>query len=69
MLTKLILETIKLYQKFISANFGRNCRFYPSCSEYFALSIKKQGLLLGSWQGIKRLLRCHPWNEGGIDFP
>ena len=65
----LILKTIKVYQKFISPILGKNCRFYPSCSEYSYQAVKKygtiKGLMLGSW----RVLRCNPWNKGGIDMP
>lgn len=43
------------------------CRFYPSCSEYFLGAVKKHGLFCGLVLGCKRLLRCHPLCEGGID--
>ncbi|MFC1663536.1 membrane protein insertion efficiency factor YidD [Patescibacteria group bacterium] len=65
----LILKTIKFYQKFISPYLGNNCRFYPSCSEYSFQSIKKYGISSGCQKGLKRILRCHPWNPGGIDLP
>lgn len=64
---KIILKIIKFYQIFISPNFGNVCRFYPSCSEYSCRAIKKYGLLRGSWLGLKRLTKCHPWHPGGID--
>jgi len=63
------LNLIKFYQKFISPNLGQNCRFYPSCSEYTYQAIGKYGLLKGFWMGIKRILRCNPFNKGGIDLP
>ena len=66
---KLILASIKFYQKFISPFLGKRCRFYPTCSEYSTLAIKKYGLSKGSFLSIKRLLKCHPWHPGGIDFP
>ncbi len=69
MLKKIILEIIKFYQIFISPIFGKRCRFYPSCSEYTYLTIKKYGLLIGAKKGIKRILKCHPWNPGGVDLP
>ena len=43
------------------------CRFYPSCSEYFLEAIKKHGLLCGAFLTTKRILRCNPLCEGGID--
>ncbi|MBZ9578255.1 membrane protein insertion efficiency factor YidD [Patescibacteria group bacterium] len=69
MLKILILNLIKFYQKFISQAFGRTCRFYPSCSQYSYLAIKKYGLFMGLFLGMKRILRCHPWHQGGIDLP
>lgn len=69
MLKFLILNLIKFYQKFISQSFGRNCRFYPSCSQYSYLAIQNYGLLKGLSLGFKRILKCHPWNPGGVDLP
>lgn len=45
------------------------CPFYPSCSEYCRQSILKDGVPLGIAKGTLRILRCHPWTEGGIDKP
>ena len=69
MLKKLIFKMIKFYQKFVSPNLGRNCRFYPSCSEYCYLVIKKYGLSKGFFLSLKRILKCQPWYRGGIDLP
>lgn len=66
---KIILKIIKFYQLFISPALGYNCRFYPSCSEYAAEVIQKQGILKGFKKGLWRILRCHPFNKGGIDLP
>lgn len=66
---RIILKIIRFYQRFISPNFGRNCRFYPSCSEYSYLAIKKSGLAKGLFLTFQRLLKCHPWHRGGIDLP
>jgi len=65
----LILKTIKIYQKFISPILGKNCRFYPSCSEYSCQAIKKYGATKGLILSFWRVLRCNPWNKGGIDLP
>ena len=69
MVKKISLKIIKFYQKYISVNLGSNCRFYPSCSEYANLSIEKYGSLKGGIKAIIRILRCHPFNKGGIDLP
>lgn len=69
MFKKLILVLIRFYQKIFSPTLGQNCRFYPSCSEYAYQAIEKYGIILGCWQGVKRILRCNPWNPGGIDLP
>jgi putative membrane protein insertion efficiency factor len=58
---------IRLYKKILSPFLGVNCRFYPTCSEYLYESVSKYGLARGCWLGLKRLLRCHPFHEGGLD--
>lgn len=69
MVKRIVIKIIRGYQIFISPLLGESCRFYPSCSEYFILSVEKKGLLRGSFSGIKRILRCNPFFEGGIDLP
>ena len=43
------------------------CRFYPSCSAYALEALSTHGAFRGTWLATRRLLRCHPWNPGGID--
>ncbi len=43
------------------------CRFTPSCSEYTLQAVEKFGLIKGSWIGLKRIARCHPWGGSGHD--
>ena len=69
MIKKLILKGLRFYQVFISESIGDNCRFYPGCSEYSYQAIKKYGTIKGTWRGFKRILKCHPFNKGGIDLP
>ena len=64
-----LIGVVRLYQKLLSPLLGRRCRFYPSCSEYFILAVKKYGVISGSLRGVWRVLRCNPWSEGGIDRP
>ncbi|MBP9698098.1 MAG: membrane protein insertion efficiency factor YidD [Candidatus Moranbacteria bacterium] len=71
----IVLGLIRLYQKTLSFDHGiigkifgeRFCRFYPTCSEYSYQAIERYGVFRGSWIGCKRVLRCHPWNDGGYD--
>jgi putative membrane protein insertion efficiency factor len=70
-----ILILIRLYQKTLSFDHGiigkvfgeRFCRFYPTCSEYSYQAIARYGVFRGSWMSLKRIIRCHPWNDGGYD--
>ena len=69
MVKKLIFKAIRFYQIFISPVLGQHCRFYPTCSQYSFQAIEKYGIVKGIFLGIKRLLRCNPFNKGGIDLP
>ena len=61
------IKMINFYQKHISKHFGKKCIFYPTCSEYTKQAIDKYGIIKGSFKGIKRVLKCHPFNQGGVD--
>ena len=64
----IILEMIvRGYQVAISPLLIGGCKFYPSCSEYFIQAVREWGALRGTWLGIRRLARCHPFEIGGID--
>ncbi len=47
--------------------FPPTCRFYPTCSQYFIQAVEKYGAVKGSFLGIKRILKCHPFHPGGYD--
>jgi len=64
---KLAISFIKGYQRFISPILGSNCRFQPTCSCYANQAIERFGVIKGCWLAIKRILKCHPLNEGGDD--
>ncbi len=64
---KILILLIKGYRKFISPLFPPSCRFQPTCSQYTLEAIEKFGALQGSWLGLKRILRCHPFHPGGYD--
>ena len=61
------IALIRAYQRFISPMLPSSCRFTPSCSLYTLQAIEKYGLLKGCLVGARRLLRCHPFSEGGYD--
>ena len=62
-----LILIIRFYQLFLSPMLGSNCRFYPTCSHYAKEAIETHGALKGSWLAIRRVGRCNPWNEGGVD--
>jgi len=62
----LINLLIKAYQKY-SATRPPRCKFYPSCSNYAATAISRYGFK-GVLMSASRLLRCHPWSDGGVDY-
>ncbi|MDD2760319.1 MAG: membrane protein insertion efficiency factor YidD [Methylomonas sp.] len=63
----LLITLIKVYKYFISPLLGPHCRFYPSCSSYGIEAIQLHGAIKGSYLTLRRLLKCHPLHEGGID--
>ena len=64
---KIFILFIRFYQKFISPLFPAKCRYYPTCSQYTLEAIQEYGAIKGTYLGIKRILRCHPFHEGGYD--
>lgn len=63
----LILFLLRGYKRLISPLLPSACRYYPTCSEYMLQAVEKYGTFHGVWLGFKRLLRCHPFHEGGFD--
>lgn len=62
---KIVLKAIKIYQQYFPLR--GNCRFYPTCSEYSYLAIKKYGLIKGVYLSLLRIIKCNPFFKGGID--
>ena len=60
LLSNLLIFVIKFYKYFISPYLHSNCRYLPTCSEYFVDSLKLNGFTKGFYLGVKRILRCHP---------
>jgi len=62
-----IIFLIKAYQLLISPMAPGKCRFIPTCSNYTLEAVRKYGSIKGTFLGIKRILKCHPFNPGGYD--
>lgn len=64
---RILIAMIRFYQTSISPLTPPACRFTPTCSQYTLEAIQKYGALRGSWLGLKRIMRCHPWGGSGYD--
>ncbi len=58
---------VRLYRLIGSPFVGMHCRFQPTCSEYAMEALRRHGAVRGAWLTLKRISRCHPWGESGID--
>ncbi len=58
---------IRFYRYFISPFLAPSCRYHPSCSAYALEAVQRHGAMRGGWLAVKRVCRCHPWHEGGVD--
>jgi putative membrane protein insertion efficiency factor len=63
----LALGAIRFYQRFISPALPPSCRYTPTCSQYTYEAIQIHGVIKGSWLGVRRISRCHPFHPGGYD--
>ena len=63
----IFLKFIKMYQKYISPLLGKNCKYYPTCSQYAFEAIDKYGVLKGLYLSGIRILKCNPFSYGGYD--
>ena len=70
LINNFLILIIKFYKCYISPYWPSNCRYLPTCSEYFIDSLKLNGIFKGSFFGIKRILKCHPikFLGGGSGF-
>lgn len=66
-LRKIVCIPIWIYQYLLSPILTPCCRFYPSCSNYAIHAITYHGIYKGLWLAFCRILRCHPWSDGGYD--
>jgi putative membrane protein insertion efficiency factor len=68
-LATVLIGFVRFYQLVLRPLLPAVCRFYPSCSEYFILAVRRYGPLRGTWKGVGRICRCNPWHPGGYDPP
>jgi putative membrane protein insertion efficiency factor len=64
---KVVIAALSFYKRFLSPFVPAACRFRPTCSEYMLEAVEKHGVGRGVWMGTLRLLRCHPFCQGGFD--
>jgi hypothetical protein len=62
-----VLALVRFYQRTLAWVVPVQCRFHPSCSNYFTEAVERHGTLKGAWLGARRLLRCHPFGGSGYD--
>ncbi len=62
-----VIGLIRVYQKYISPMTPPSCRYTPTCSQYAVEAVSKYGVPKGGYMAVKRVLRCHPFHEGGYD--
>ncbi|MGV6859894.1 MAG: membrane protein insertion efficiency factor YidD [bacterium] len=62
-----LIYLVKGYTLLVSPFLPPSCRYTPTCSSYMIQAIEIHGPLKGVWLGTLRVLRCHPWHEGGED--
>ena len=61
------IGAVRVYQWTLRPLIGSHCRFWPSCSEYAVEALRVHGAARGTVMAAKRILRCNPWHEGGVD--
>ena len=66
-MAKILIILVRGYRFLLSPFTGMHCRFHPTCSQYMIDAIERHGAIKGTWLGLRRLSRCHPWHEGGLD--
>lgn len=68
MIRKFLIILIRGYQIFLSPlKIRTHCIYTPTCSQYAIEALRKYGVMKGLWLSVRRILRCHPWAEGGYD--
>lgn len=66
-MTRLLVAAVRRYQRWVSVLLAPRCRFHPTCSSYAVTALEQHGAVRGSWLGLRRVARCHPFHPGGYD--
>ncbi len=64
---RVVVLLLRGYRAVVSPVYGEVCRYYPSCSAYALEAVERHGAARGTWLTVRRIGRCHPWAEGGVD--
>ncbi len=67
MISRVLILLIRGYRYLLSPYLGSSCRYHPTCSAYAMEALARHGAWRGGWLALRRILRCHPWHEGGVD--
>jgi len=66
-IARALSSLLRGYHRWLSPALPPACRYWPTCSEYAAGAIERHGAWRGTWLGVRRVARCHPWHPGGPD--
>jgi hypothetical protein len=67
LLSLAIISFVQAYQVAVRPLLFGSCRYQPTCSEYTIEAVERLGPVRGTWMGLRRILRCHPFCKGGLD--
>ena len=62
-----LMALVRFYRAAISPWTPAACRYDPTCSAYMLEALETHGAVRGTWIGVKRIMRCHPWGGSGYD--
>lgn len=62
-----LILLVQGYRLLLKPWLGNACRFEPTCSQYALDALRRHGALAGGALAAGRVLRCHPWCDGGLD--
>ena len=66
-MSALVIGALRIYKRWLSPILPSACRFEPTCSVYMMQAVEKYGVWHGVGKGLKRIGKCHPFHEGGLD--